>query len=86
MPTGMKTGVFTRECGNLRSHALAFVTGHSAIIRKVSGETAERDFNEGMLVFEATRRADKHIFPCRLQCVGSVSVVDDTRRAEGCSL
>jgi hypothetical protein len=50
----MKTGVFTRECGNLRSHALAFVTGHSAIIRKVSGETAERDFNEGMLVFEAT--------------------------------
>ena len=50
----MKTGVFTMECGNLRSHALAFVTGHSAIILKVSGGTAERVFNEGMLVFEST--------------------------------
>lgn len=54
MPTGMKTGVFTMECGNDISQALAFVTGHSAMIRKVSGETAERVFNEGMFVSEAT--------------------------------
>ena len=54
MPTGMKTGVCTTECGNLRSQALAFVTGHSAMILKVSGETAERVFNEGMVVSEAT--------------------------------
>lgn len=53
MPTGMKTGVFTTECGSEMSQALAFVTGHSAIIRKLSGETAERAFNEGMFVSEA---------------------------------
>lgn len=49
VPTGMKTGVLTMECGNMRSQALAFVTGHSATIRRVRGEAACRAFFSDML-------------------------------------
>lgn len=41
MPTGMNTGVFTVQCGKVRSQALALVTGHSAKIRKVRGAKDE---------------------------------------------
>lgn len=52
VPTGMKTGVLTALWGNVRSQTLAFVTGHSATIRRVSGEAADSAFLRDMLFSE----------------------------------
>lgn len=38
----MKTGVLTAAWGSIKSQALAFVTGHSAMIRRERGLAAER--------------------------------------------
>lgn len=67
VPTGMNTGVLTSECGSIRSQALAFVTGHSATTRRVSGEAAERAFFSDMLFPNAFESAPHSVVAAMLR-------------------
>lgn len=50
MPTGIKTGVLTVQCGSVRSQALALVTGHSATILRVRAEAVDETFFKNMVL------------------------------------
>lgn len=67
VPTGMKTGVLTAQCGSIRSQALAFVTGHSAIIRRERGVAADRVFLRDMLFSEGFASAPHSMAAAMLQ-------------------
>lgn len=45
--------MLTAACGSIKSQALAFVTGHSATIRRERGLAAERAFLRDILLPDA---------------------------------
>lgn len=63
----MKTGVLTAQCGRIRSQALAFVTGHSAMTRSERGEAAERAFLMDMVFSEGFASAPRSMVAAMLQ-------------------
>lgn len=64
----MKTGVLTAEWGRIRSQALAFVTGHSATIRRVSGEATDKAFLRDMMFSEVFAAAPHALVAAMLEC------------------
>lgn len=90
VPTGMKTGVLTAEWGSITSQALAFVTGHSATIRRVSGEAADRAFFMDMLFSKVLVRESHSVeaamfqWPCDLNALILTAVVANSHSVICC--